>query len=79
VYQNEISTVNGFGILLVIAGSSLYSHVRYAEMKSKVVGSPQVVSVSNLNASGNNNNNSNNNTSTNINNNPVDEGKSSQR
>jgi len=33
IYQNPISLMNGIGILLVIAGSFLYSYVRFSEMK----------------------------------------------
>jgi len=33
IYQNEISMMNGIGIVLVIAGSAYYSSVRYNEMK----------------------------------------------
>jgi len=33
-YRNPISFLNGVGIFLVIAGSFIYSHIRYSEMKS---------------------------------------------
>eukprot|EP01120_Amphizonella_sp_Union-15-10_P011742 TRINITY_DN505_c0_g1_i2.p1 TRINITY_DN505_c0_g1~~TRINITY_DN505_c0_g1_i2.p1 ORF type:complete len:339 (-),score=30.24 TRINITY_DN505_c0_g1_i2:17-1033(-) len=33
IFKNEISPLNGFGILLVILGSAWYSMIRYKEMK----------------------------------------------